>query len=191
MLNIDRKQLIIEAATRSFTQFGYKATTMDQVARLANVGKGTIYTFYKNKEELFDEIIMDLLKELKAEAEEVIDPNLSFFENLHRALYKILEFRKKHQLMIKIFQESSEMGTPAVNEVVQKVESMILSYIKQKIIEAINKEEIKQCDPEVTAFIMLKLYISLIFDWEKHHPPLEKERIAELFELYFLKGLLR
>ncbi|MED4533741.1 TetR/AcrR family transcriptional regulator [Metabacillus fastidiosus] len=190
-MSVDRKQLIIEAATRSFTQFGYKATTMDQVARLANVGKGTIYTFYKNKEELFDEIIMSLLKEMRAEAEEAIDPNLPFFENVHLALYRLLQFRKKHQLMIKIFQESSEMGTPAVKEVVQKVEEMILTYMKQKVVEAMDKGEIKHCDPEITAFIMFKLYISLIFDWEKYHSPLEKEKIAELFELYFLKGLLK
>ncbi|MFC9274639.1 TetR/AcrR family transcriptional regulator, partial [Bacillus spizizenii] len=28
-MSIDRKKLILEAATKSFTQFGYKATTMD------------------------------------------------------------------------------------------------------------------------------------------------------------------
>ena len=46
---IDRKRSIIDAATKSFSAFGYKATTMDQVAKLANVGKGTIYTFSKIK----------------------------------------------------------------------------------------------------------------------------------------------
>lgn len=50
---MDRRQEILEAATKSFSLFGYKATTMDQVAKLANVGKGTIYTFFANKEELF------------------------------------------------------------------------------------------------------------------------------------------
>ncbi|MFD1909166.1 TetR/AcrR family transcriptional regulator [Paenibacillus rhizoplanae] len=45
-MSIDRKALILQAATLSFVQFGYKATTMDQVSRIANVGKGTIYTFF-------------------------------------------------------------------------------------------------------------------------------------------------
>lgn len=62
---IDRKRSIIDAATKSFSAFGYKATTMDQVAKLANVGKGTIYTFFKNKEELFGEIISNLITEMK------------------------------------------------------------------------------------------------------------------------------
>ncbi|MEW8988198.1 MAG: helix-turn-helix domain-containing protein, partial [Bacillus sp. (in: firmicutes)] len=81
---IDRKQMIIEAATKSFSLFGYKATTMDQVAKLANVGKGTIYTFFKNKEELFDEIMLSLMKEMKVAAAETIDSSLKFHENLHR-----------------------------------------------------------------------------------------------------------
>jgi AcrR family transcriptional regulator len=179
----------MEAATKSFTQFGYKATTMDQVSRLANVGKGTIYTFYKNKEELFAEIIEGLLSDMKKAAENAFDPQLPFLENVHRALYSILEFRKTHQLTIKIFQESNELGTPTVKEGVQKVEEMVLHYIKQKIIVAIEKKDIQPCDPELTAFILLKLYVSLIFDWEKKHEPLEKEKIAQIFELYLLKGL--
>lgn len=48
-MSIDRKRQIIEAATKSFSLFGYKATTMEQIAKLANVGKGTIYTFLKTK----------------------------------------------------------------------------------------------------------------------------------------------
>jgi len=188
-LSINRKQLILDAATKSFTQFGYKATTMDHVSRLANVGKGTIYTFYKNKEELFSEIIEGLLFDMKEVAESAFDPQLPFLENVHRALYSILDFRKTHQLTIKIFQESNELGTPTVNEGVQKVEEMVLNYIKQKIIVAIENKDIKPCDPELTAFILLKLYVSLIFDWEKQHEPLEKEKIALVFEQYLLKGL--
>src|SRR3954466_13303925 len=105
----DRRKMIVEAATKSFSLFGYKATTMDQVAKLANVGKGTIYTFFKNKEELFNEIVSSLVKEMIAEADAVIDPKLPFAENVHRALYRLLEFRSQHQLMIKLIQEEKEM----------------------------------------------------------------------------------
>ncbi|MBA4535688.1 TetR/AcrR family transcriptional regulator [Bacillus aquiflavi] len=186
---IDRKQQIIEAATKSFSLFGYKATTMDQVAKLANVGKGTIYTFFKNKEELFDDIVSTLITEMKITADESFDPLQSFHKNAHRVLYNILEFRLKHQLTIKLFQEGLEMGTPAVKDMMEKLEKAILSFIKERVEDALKKGEIRTCDPEITAFIMLKLYVSLIFDWEKHHQPLNKKEIAELFELYIFKGL--
>ncbi|KOS30171.1 TetR family transcriptional regulator [Bacillus anthracis] len=186
---IDRKRSIIEAATKYFSAFGYKATTMDQVAKLANVGKGTIYRRFKNKEEIFGEIISNVITEMKQVAENAIRSDVPFFENVHRALYSILEFRKEHQLMIKLIQEERDMGTKEVQEVMQQVDVEIVSVIQSYLKIAIDKGEISKCDPEITAFIMLRLYVSLIFDWEKNHEPLEKEKIAELFELYLLKGL--
>ncbi|MFJ7468556.1 TetR/AcrR family transcriptional regulator [Peribacillus frigoritolerans] len=188
-MSVDRKKLILEAATKSFSLFGYKATTMDQVAKIANVGKGTIYTFYKNKEELFKEIVQRMIEEMKYEAEQSLDDQLSFFENLHRAVYRILEFRQEHQLSLKLLQEEREIGTPAVQEMVNEMEEAIVSYIKEKLIIAIDKGYIQSCDPEITAFLMLKMYLALIFDWERNHAPLEKEEIAELFKIYLFKGL--
>ncbi|MDR7002015.1 TetR/AcrR family transcriptional regulator [Neobacillus niacini] len=185
----DRRKMIVEAATKSFSLFGYKATTMDQVAKLANVGKGTIYTFFKNKEELFEEIVSSLVKEMIAEAEDVIQPELPFTENVHRALYRLLEFRSQHQLMIKLIQEETEMGTLAVSEMLQHVEEEIIAYLKQKIEIAISKGAIPAVDPEMTSFLLLKIYIALVSDWEKNHEPLSSERIAELMKVFLLKGL--
>lgn len=191
VLSVDRKQLILEAAKKSFSLFGYKATTMDQIAKLANVGKGTIYTFFKNKEELFDEIITSLIKDMKTEAEKAINPNSSFDENIHRVLLRLLEFRQSHQLTIKLFQEERELGTQAVAEVIQRVEKAIIHYMKGIIQEAIDRGEIKECNPEITAFVMLKMYVALIFDWEKQHPAIDKEEISNLFKLYFIDGLAK
>ncbi|CAN7472396.1 TetR/AcrR family transcriptional regulator [Rossellomorea sp. LjRoot5] len=186
---IDRKKQILEAATNSFSLFGYKATTMDQVAKIANVGKGTIYTFFKNKEELFDEIVSSLINEMTFEAEEVIDPEATFSENVHRALFRLLEFRKEHKLTIKLYQEAREMGTPAVSEVIDRMEKVVIDFLSHRIEKAIASGAIKPCNPEMTAFVLLKLYVSLIFDWERTHGPLDKDEIANLFELYIIKGL--
>ncbi|QFT88283.1 Transcriptional regulator, TetR family [Bacillus sp. THAF10] len=162
---------------------------MDQVAKIANVGKGTIYTFYSNKEELFSEIIAGILKEMRTVAERSIKPDKSFFENAHLALISLLDFRNEHQLTVKLIQEEKEIGTKVVNQELHRLEEMIICFIKEKIEIAIEKEEIRKCNSEITAFIMLKLYVALVVDWEEHHTPLSKEEIANLFELYFVKGL--
>ncbi|TLS38078.1 TetR/AcrR family transcriptional regulator [Pseudalkalibacillus caeni] len=188
-MSIDRKQSIINAATGSFTMYGYKATTMDQVAKLANVGKGTIYTFFSNKEELFNEIVRGMILEAKAVAEQAIDPGDTFFQNLHRALYGVLDFRKKHQLAIKLSQEVREIGTPAAVEALNQLESAITSFIEREVKKAVQQKELKPCDPKLTAFLMLKIYISLVFDWEKKESPLTKEEIAAHFEFYVMKGI--
>ncbi|MEH6942932.1 TetR/AcrR family transcriptional regulator [Bacillus sp. JJ722] len=186
---IDRKQLIVDAATKSFSLFGYKATTMDQVAKLANVGKGTIYNFFTNKEQLFQEIVHSLILEIKRAAENSIKDDKSFHENLHSALNEILEYRTKHQFMMKLFEEEREMGTPAVAEMVNQIELAIVAHIKEKVDLAVSKGEITVYNSEVSSFLMYKMYKALIFDWEKNHESLEKEEIAKLFQHFILKGL--
>lgn len=190
MAVIDRKKLILEAAAKSFSLYGYKATTMDQVAKLANVGKGTIYTFFKTKEELFEEIINSLIAEIRFEVDSVLDDSSSILENVNRVLGRVQVFRESHQLTIKLIQEERDMGTQTVVEAMQRVEQSIIQYMKAIIKKAMRKGEIKSCDPEVTAFVMLKMYFSLVNDWQKDHAPLRKGEIPRLFELYLLKGLL-
>ncbi|MCD7035925.1 TetR/AcrR family transcriptional regulator [Metabacillus sp. GX 13764] len=188
-MSIDRRKLIIDAATKSFSMFGYKATTMDQVAKLANVGKGTIYTFFKNKDELFHDIVSAMVKEMIHEADDAISPDRTFGENVHYALYRILEFRNEHQLMLKLLQEEKEMGTLAVLDMLNHIEEEIIHYLKGKISAAMKKGDIRENDPEITAFLLLKTYIALVSDWERRHKPLSSEKIAELMKFYVLKGL--
>ncbi|RXZ00270.1 TetR/AcrR family transcriptional regulator [Fictibacillus sp. S7] len=186
---VDRRQNILEAAAKSFTLFGYKATTMDQVAKIANVGKGTIYTFFENKEELFKEIVSDLVQQIKHVAVEAIRQERLFHENLHAALYGVLDFRKSHKLAIKISQEGREMNTPAVKEASNMLETAVMSFIRQELEKAIEKGEIKKCNTEITSYVMLKMYVSLVFDWEMEHKPLSKEEIADIFENTLITGL--
>ncbi|MCR8642078.1 TetR/AcrR family transcriptional regulator [Paenibacillus sp. N1-5-1-14] len=188
-MSVDRRKLIIEAASKSFSLFGYKATTMEQVAKLANVGKGTIYTFFTNKEELFEEILQELIKHVQRIAQETILARDSFHDNMHRFLYTVLEFRREHDLMIRMTNEITEMGTPAAKEGIRKVESAVLALLSMKIKEAIERGDLRPCDPERTAFAMFRMYLAFVLEWEVTHPPLEKEEIANLFDLYFVEGL--
>ncbi|AZB42294.1 TetR/AcrR family transcriptional regulator [Bacillus sp. FJAT-42376] len=188
-MSVDRRRQIIDAATKSFSMFGYKATTMDQVAKLANVGKGTIYTFFKNKDELFHDIVSVMVKEMILEAEDAINPDESFGENVHAALYRILEFRSEHQLMLKLLQEEKEMGTLAVLEMLNHIENQIIEYLKTKIETAQKKGLIREADSEITAFLFLRTYIALVSDWERRHKPLSSEKIAEVMKIYILEGL--
>ncbi|MCA0756521.1 TetR/AcrR family transcriptional regulator [Paenibacillus sp. N4] len=186
---VDRRQQVVDAAAKSFALFGYKATTMDQVAKIANVGKGTIYTFFTNKEELFHEIMKRLLTEMKQVAERVISPDRGFFDNLNAALEELLDFREEHELALKLSQEVREIGTPMAQEGLNQIERAVVGYIRQQVQSAIGKGEIKPCDPELTAFVMLRLYMALTVDWKKTHEPLSKQQVAAHLRFYMKEGL--
>lgn len=188
---MDRRQEILEAAAKSFSLFGYKATTMDQVAKIANVGKGTIYTFFANKEELFNAIVVKMIDEMRMEADKVSVEGASFEKNAHARLMQMLKFRETHQLYAKLIDEERELRTPAVGEVLETIEKEIVNYIKEKIEKSIKKGELKTCDTELIAYLLFKAYIALVADWGKtHDDELEEERIVELLSGTIFKSLL-
>ncbi|MEN0588584.1 TetR/AcrR family transcriptional regulator [Kurthia gibsonii] len=187
---MDRRHEILVAANKSFTLFGYKATTMDQVARMANVGKGTIYTFFENKDVLFQEIVMGMIEEMKNEAERIINPNVSFLENAHQILMKLLQFRDVHKLYAKLVEEGHALRTPQVENVLKKIENEILTYISSKIQIAIDKKEIKPCNPEHVAYLVFKVYLSFVVEWsETHDEELDEHTIVDLFKNTLFGGL--
>lgn len=178
---MDRRQEILKGAAKSFSLFGYKATTMELVAKIANVGKGTIYNFFSNKEELFNAIVVNMLHKMRVEADAVTVEDETFEKNVHAGLMRMLSFRETDQLYAKLIDEEKELQTPAVTEVLEMIEKEIVSYIRTKMDKAISKGELKTCDTELVAYLLFKSYIALVVDWREHYDEeLEEERIFAL-----------
>ncbi|QHW30874.1 TetR/AcrR family transcriptional regulator [Paenibacillus rhizovicinus] len=188
---VDRRAQIVEAAGKSFAMFGYKATTMELVSKIAAVGKGTIYTFFATKEELFSEIIGELAKELREIADRTIDHDRPFFDNLSAALHELLLFREKHELIVKLSQEVRDFGTPMAKDGIAKLEQAIVAVLEQEVSYAIRKGELRSANPKMTAFVMLKLYLALGTEWSKHQEPLTRGELADYFSGLMRDGLLQ
>ncbi len=77
----DKKQMILEVATRIFSRFGYAKTSLDEIAQDAQIAKGTIYYYFPSKEELFMHVV-------QAQGQDFVD-------EMHRNLHKIEGFENK------------------------------------------------------------------------------------------------
>jgi AcrR family transcriptional regulator len=64
-----RREAILAAALEEFSAQGFAAARLDDVARRANVAKGTIYLHFRDKEELFQELIRSVFTPLIAKLE--------------------------------------------------------------------------------------------------------------------------
>src|SRR5271167_3930403 len=69
-----KRRQIVDGARAMFLAQGFDAASMNDIARAAGVSKGTLYVYFKNKEELFEAIVE---QECEAQAEGIfdIDPN--------------------------------------------------------------------------------------------------------------------
>jgi AcrR family transcriptional regulator len=61
-LKLHRQEEILAAAFKVFAAHGYEATRMDEVARQAGIAKGTIYLYFRDKEQLFRAVVRSLVQ---------------------------------------------------------------------------------------------------------------------------------
>ena len=48
---------LLGSASKMFSRYGYRKTTVEDIAKEAGVGKGTVYLHFENKEEIFLEVV--------------------------------------------------------------------------------------------------------------------------------------
>jgi len=68
-----KRKEILAAAFAVISEKGFYRTTVEDVARHAQVAKGTVYLYFKSKEDMFVEMVVDRLEQTRAEVLEAID----------------------------------------------------------------------------------------------------------------------
>lgn len=78
---VDKTEKINEIATAAlslFSQKGYAATSVEQIAEAAGIGKGTVYEYFPSKEEIFvhaiNDWMMDLINRMVEKTRDIDDP---------------------------------------------------------------------------------------------------------------------
>lgn len=66
--DVPKRRQIIDGACRVFLERGFDAASMGEIARAAGVSKGTLYVYFKSKEELFEAIVEE---QCNAQAEQI------------------------------------------------------------------------------------------------------------------------
>jgi AcrR family transcriptional regulator len=99
-----RRAQILEAARQSFARHGLGATTVDDIARAAHVAKGTVYLYFKSK----DEILRHALGEGLAALQDATIPGLAapapFEARLRRFLEAMLTYFEHNRGFIELCQ---------------------------------------------------------------------------------------
>jgi TetR/AcrR family fatty acid metabolism transcriptional regulator len=80
-----KRQLIIDGAIEVFSRKGFQDSTISEIAQKANVAEGTIYQYFRNKEDLFFSIPIDKTKQFYGELE-------LHLQGIHGAINKIRKF---------------------------------------------------------------------------------------------------
>lgn len=116
MTRIQRKntEAILEAALVVFSQFGFRGSTLDQIAKEAGLSKPNLLYYFKSKEAIFTEVLEGLL-------DTWLDPLREMKED-GDAIEEILAYMKRKLQMSRDFPRESRLFA---NEIIQGAPRMM------------------------------------------------------------------
>ena len=184
------KAQLLQCAITKFTQYGSKHVTLDELAKELGISKKTIYSFFKNKEDLVTSSINSLLNEYKEDINRLInsngkDPILCVILIYQRG-FEYLKYFKPSFLF------SLEKYYPKASHLFDEFSEELANTIVFKLLKQAQKEG--EINSDVNIGLIVKIYFyridNLVFKGRNLFEIYSKEELLNHLVIYNLKGII-
>lgn len=173
--SIEKKQRIKDAALKLMSEKGYFATSSNEIAREAGVSIGTFYSYFRDKKELYAELVDDIYTAVLTPINlNELPDDLSIEETVQ--LYVTAVFRG-HEYQTAFQREISSLSEQS--DEFRAIEMVHKSNILHVFSEALKayREELKPQDLETSTYIILTTVEAVIHDTLFHNGGKNKEAV--------------
>lgn len=176
----DKAEQILQGAMQEFLVRGYAGTSMDRVSAAAGVSKATVYSYFQDKEGLFNALIQKLAREGLLSFQVLSpDPEVGLRQLATHLLDRIINDRQYLTFVRLIIGESGrfpELAQTFVRNLAQPGVERLCQYLSLH-------PELNLPDPEATAHIFIGSLVYYSLNQEmmhgKHVMPLERDRLID------------
>ena len=140
---MNRRESILQTAIELFCDYGFEKTKISEVAVKAGVGKGTVYEYFKSKDELLYESIKAMITHYNKGFSKIITSDKDFKEKLYEYLNhtRILFYRAS--VGINWINKNPPKELSNLRELIQKEQEYINTLLIEEIKKCIEKGELR------------------------------------------------
>jgi AcrR family transcriptional regulator len=186
----ERRAQIIQAALACFTRKGYNNTTMDDIAAESGLSKGSLYWYFKGKDDLFAAALMSAFMNVGQEAVAALEQCTTASDKLRAMAQAAAGFSKVAEGFFSLFLEFWA-SSPHREEASHLWIGLLTQYkdiVVEIIEEGIRNGEFKPVDAEQLVWAMLAAYDGLAA-YIMLIPDMDLERVSQVFIETLLGGL--
>lgn len=187
----ERRQQIMDAALVCFARRGYHKTTMDDIVVESGLSKGTLYWYFKNKDDLFFSLVKSFFVDMRQDMDVIFKQYTSATDRLRAIAQELVRFFQGAEDFFNVFFEfwmqstlSEELNEWTSNLLVQYRE--VLAGI---IAEGIRTGEFKAVDTNPLALAVMAAYDGLAFYVMIMPDEVDLEQTSQVFIETLLSGL--
>lgn len=144
------RETILQIAQDIFSKYGYKKTTLDDIANAVRKGKSSLYYYFNSKEDLFQAVIAKEVDILKQALEKVVFRSMDPEEKLREyMLTKLKTYRDLANLYNALENDVTAIGF--IDEIKEKNAKDEIRMIKRILIEGVRRDKFQIDDLNLTA----------------------------------------
>lgn len=151
-----KRESIIEAAIRLFVEKGFDAASMQEIAVLAGVAKGTIYLYFSSKDELVRQVYEHCFQMDRKACNVGLNHETSAADKLCRRLDNIMNFALEHPLEAQI--EQLYCLSPVYGGRSHIVQEALYADIEEIVRQGIASGELK----EMPSYLLSHIYYGIM-----------------------------
>ncbi len=183
----DKRQIIMQTAERLFSNRRIHEVTLDEVAESAQVGKGTIYRYFRDKDDLFFQVATSGFDEMCELLRENVQTDAPFTDQLLQTCEAISAYFQKRREMFRMMQ-AEDARIPMCKgglrarwlERRDKLVAAVAEVIERGVQDGIVRDDIPS---NVLAHVLLGLLRARALDF--HQIPEEWRRFEVLIDVFY------
>ncbi len=186
---MNKKEIIRDTAQKLFAQFGLKKVTTDDIAQTAHISKATIYRYYNNKVEIFNEVVRKEADELLSALIDAVDAQDQVIDKFKAHLKVRIE--KIHQLVnfYRVTQETWGDFWPHLAEIGQWFTEQEQKIVRDIMIlgNTTGEFDIKQVD--LAAYVTVTTLKSIELPWALGERGITAEEYVDIMIDMMINGI--
>jgi AcrR family transcriptional regulator len=187
-----RRDEILQAAERVFATKGFFHTTMNEIAGTAEFGTGTLYKYFKSKEDLYFTLIDEKVVEINELVKRQLTEGGAATERIRKSLLLQFEFVERNRDFFRIYiSERNRFEWTVQDDLGKGIHDKMVGYIRtlaHVMEEGIRAGELKPLNPLDLAHAFVGIVNSFLFEWLIGPQPCSIIPKADLILDIFLKG---
>jgi len=185
----EKRARLLEAALKLFERYGYKKTAVDDIAREADVAKGTVYLYFRNKRDIMSSIFHWKISEIMGLIANGINPEDDAPTKLLNALRILIEQHRDDEVVNRVLAADVDFLGPILMREIGEIEKYIVAFISNFILDGIDEGSIRpDIDVEMTALMIMRLNQANILRI-KTGEPVDVDKYIEIYRKVFFEGL--
>ncbi len=166
---LTRRADILSAAEKVFAAKGFYGSTMDEIAKRAEFGTGSLYKYFQGKQDLYFSLIDEKIEEITRLMRAEMGKDLAPIDRIASILILQLSFIQKNRDFFKIYiSERNRFEWTMKDDLGRGVHERFMAYIdslEDVMRQGIEGGQLKEMDPRDMAHGFVGIVNSFVFEW--------------------------